>query len=99
MGQEQRLDAVVRGRVQGVGFRVYALGVARGLGLAGWVANDASGSVRVVAEGSEADLDRLLAALGDGPPSARVERVDAHRSPSTGAFTGFTIRSGSHSGD
>ena len=99
MSDHGRLDALVRGRVQGVGFRVYALGVARGLGLVGWVANESSGSVRVVAEGPEADLDRLLAALGDGPPSAHIERVDAHRSPSTGAFTSFTIRSGSHSGD
>jgi acylphosphatase len=99
VSQRQRLDAVIRGRVQGVGFRVYALGVARGLGLAGWVANESSGSVRVVAEGADANLDRLVAALRDGPPSARVERVDEHRLPSTGEFTGFTIRSGSHSGD
>ena len=99
MSDLARLDALVRGRVQGVGFRVYALGVARGLGLAGWVANEQSGAVRVVAEGPEADLDRLLAALRDGPPSAHVEQVDEHRSPATGAFSGFSIRSGAHTGD
>jgi acylphosphatase len=94
-----RLEALVRGRVQGVGFRVYALGVARGLGLRGWVANESAGTVRVVAEGAAADLDRLVAALRDGPPSAHVERVDERRSPATGEFTGFSIRSGWHSGD
>ena len=99
MTDRARLEAVVRGRVQGVGFRVYALGVARGLGLVGWVANESSGTVRLVAEGAPADLDRLVAALRDGPPSAHVERVDEQRSPATGAFTGFTIRSGWHSGD
>ena len=99
VSEESRLDAVIRGRVQGVGFRVYALGVARGLGLVGWVANEASGGVHVVAEGREADLDRLVAALRDGPPSAHVERVDERRSPATGGFTGFAIRAGSHSGD
>jgi acylphosphatase len=96
---QAHLEAVVHGRVQGVGFRVYALGVARGLGLAGWVANESSGSVRVVAEGPEAELDRLVVALHDGPPSAYVERVEVHRSPATGAFTGFAIRSGWHRGD
>ena len=99
MSARAHVEAVVHGRVQGVGFRVYALGVARGLGLVGWVANEGSGSVRVVAEGPEAELDRLVVALHDGPPSAHVERIEQHRSPATGAFTGFTIRSGWHGGD
>ena len=99
MTDRTRLEAIVHGRVQGVGFRVYALGVARGLGLVGWVANESSGSVRVVAEGAAAELDRLVAALGDGPPSAHVERIDAHRSPATGEVKGFSISSGWHSGD
>jgi acylphosphatase len=93
------VDAIVRGRVQGVGFRVYALGVARGLGLTGWVANESTGSVRVLAEGPEADLDRLVGALHEGPPSGYVDRVDEHRMPATGEFTGFSIRSGWHGGD
>jgi acylphosphatase len=99
MTDQARLEAVVRGRVQGVGYRVYALGVARGLGLVGWVANESSGSVRVVAEGAPADLDRLVAALRDGPPSAWVERIDERRGPPTGGLDGFSIRSGWHSGD
>ena len=99
MTDRVRLEAVVRGRVQGVGFRVYALGVARGLGLTGWVANESAGSVRVVAEGAAADLDRLVNALHEGPPAGYVDRVDEHRSPATGEFAGFSIRSRWHPGD
>jgi acylphosphatase len=94
-----RLEAVVHGRVQGVGFRVYALRVARELGLKGWVANESSSRVRVVAEGPRAKLDGLLAALREGPPAAHVERVDQDWAPATGAHQSFDVRSGWHSGD
>jgi len=50
MGDLVRLEAVVRGRVQGVGFRYYVSREARRLGLAGWVANERDGSVRAVVE-------------------------------------------------
>ena len=59
-----RLDARVRGRVQGVGYRVFALREAGSLGLDGFVANEADGSVRVVAEGRRADLEALRGAAG-----------------------------------
>ena len=49
---QERLDATVRGRVQGVGFRYMVLEEAHRLGLAGWVANEPDGSVRCVAEGT-----------------------------------------------
>jgi acylphosphatase len=94
-----RLEAVVHGRVQGVGFRVFVLGVARGRGLVGWVANEASGRVRCVAEGSRDDLATLLAELQEGPPGAFVDRVDAAWPPPTGEFSRFEIRSGWHAGD
>lgn len=99
MTEAARLEAVVHGRVQGVGFRVYALGVARGLSLRGWVANESSGRVRVVAEGPRVDLTRLLAALRSGPPAALVDRVDETWHPVAGTFAGFEIRSGWHAGD
>jgi acylphosphatase len=95
----ERLDATVHGRVQGVGFRVHVLRVARGLGLTGWVANVSSGRVRTVAEGQRSGLERLLEALRDGPAGAWVDNVDVAWSPSSGEFRGFEIRSGWHSGD
>jgi acylphosphatase len=94
-----RLEAVAHGRVQGVGFRVYVLGVARGLGLRGWVVNESADRVRVVAEGPRAALDRLLEALRAGPPAAYVERVDESWLAPSGSLRGFEIRSGWHSGD
>ena len=64
----ERLDATVRGRVQGVGFRVWALREAMDLVLDGFVLNEADGSVRVVAEGPRAGLEALVDRLEDGPP-------------------------------
>lgn len=95
----QRLEAVLHGRVHGVGFRVYALGVARGLGLHGWVANEPGSRVRVVAEGSPDQLHELLQALRAGPPAALVDRIDEAWSPATGEHRSFEIRSGWHTGD
>jgi acylphosphatase len=95
----QRLEAVVRGYVQGVGFRYFVRRRANELGLAGWTANERDGTVHVVAEGSAAALDELARHLHSGPPGARVERVDVNRRPSVGDLRGFAIRSGAHTGD
>lgn len=73
----QRLHAVVQGRVQAVGFRAFVEDEAQSLGLRGWVRNRPDGTVECVAEGSRAALDRLVAALREGPPLARVESVEA----------------------
>jgi acylphosphatase len=66
--EKARLQARVQGRVQGVGYRIFVREAARRLHLAG--------SVRVVAEGARADLERLLADLHRGPFAAMVTRVD-----------------------
>jgi len=67
--------------------------------LKGWVANEADGSVKVVAEGHRPALETLIAALRQGPPGARVEGVDETWLPATGAFDRFGVRSAGHSGD
>lgn len=95
----RRLEAVVSGRVQGVGFRMFVLDTALELGLAGWVANEPDGSVRATAEGPEPQLLRFLQALRAGPPAARVAAVSESWAPATGAFDGFGVRSGWHAGD
>ena len=95
----QRLDATARGRVQGVGYRVFALREAMDLGLDGFVANLADGSVRVVAEGPATDLERLLERLREGPPAGWVDEVLARLEPARGIGPGFRIESGHHRGD
>ncbi len=99
MSSAERLDAIVHGRVQGVGFRIFVARRADRLGLTGWVANEPAGRVRCVAEGPRASLETLLGELRDGPPGAWVERVEPSWSVATGAFQGFDIHSGWHSGD
>jgi acylphosphatase len=94
-----RLEANVRGRVQGVGFRVFALREAMHLDLDGFVANARDGSVRVVAEGSRERLDALVERLEAGPPASIVERVIVRWEPARGAWAGFRIESGEHRGD
>ena len=94
-----RLDANVRGRVQGVGYRVFAIREAGSLGLDGFVANEADGSVRVVAEGRRTDLEVLLERLADGPPAGYVDRVITRWEPVRGMASGFRIESGAHRGD
>jgi acylphosphatase len=74
--QEARLKATVTGRVQGVGYRYFVLAEAERLSLGGSVRNMPNGAVAVEAEGSQPKLLDLLERLRQGPPAARVERVD-----------------------
>ncbi len=83
--------AVVRGRVQGVGFRYSAVREARRLRLRGAVANLPDGSVEVEAEGDRAGMEALLAWLRRGPPGAHVREVDVQWGAATGRFSTFDI--------
>lgn len=67
-----RCRVVVRGKVQGVGFRWFVRERARVLGLAGCVCNRSDGSVEVQAEGDQAAIDSLLGSLRAGPNGAQV---------------------------
>ena len=67
---------LVRGRVQGVGFRWFVWKTAERLGLGGLARNLPDGSVEVVAEGPGPALEQLAQALQRGPPLAQVERVE-----------------------
>lgn len=87
-----RLHATVHGRVQGVGFRFFVMETARDTDVSGWVRNRYNGTVEVVAEGSQEELDKLEKALKQGPRSSNVTRVDAHWHAATGEFSGFTVK-------
>lgn len=89
---QARLHATVDGRVQGVGFRAYALAQAQNLGLQGWVRNRWDGSVEVLAEGSQENLETLLALLRRGPRSSFVSDLDFVWSEFQGDLAGFVVR-------
>jgi DNA ligase D-like protein (predicted 3'-phosphoesterase) len=74
---EAAVRAVVRGEVQGVGYRDATRERARELGAMGWVRNGEDGDVLVHAEGSERAVEELVAFLDRGPPAARVAGVRA----------------------
>lgn len=73
------LHFLIRGRVQGVGFRWYVHREASELELRGWVRNTEEGDVEVVASGVPEDLAELRSSLRRGPRGSRVDQVIEHR--------------------
>ena len=91
--QKVRLRAVIRGIVQGVGFRFFTVDQARRIGgIVGYVRNLRDGRVEVVAEGDREKLDQFLERLRKGPIGAVVDGVEVTWEQATGEFTGFGIR-------
>jgi acylphosphatase len=73
---DARARVVIRGRVQGVFFRVETRERARSLGLAGWVRNNPDGTVEAVFQGERDRVDSMLAWCRRGPAGAHVEDVE-----------------------
>ena len=92
MAEEARIEAVVRGVVQGVGFRFFVEKEARSLGVLGYVRNRPDGAVEVVAEGKKGLLEELLASLRRGPLGAHVSGVDARWGDSRDEYQRFEVR-------
>ena len=89
---EASLRVVVRGRVQGVGYRDFVYMRARFLGLRGYVRNlPDMRSVEVVAEGDRDTLEQLLDYLREGPRGARVDALDVTWGEASGRHTTFGI--------
>jgi acylphosphatase len=86
-----RLRALVRGRVQGVGFRASVQHEGLRLGLAGWVRNLADGAVELEAEGEKPALERLLAYVKHGPRTARVDSVSSEWLAPVGLQRPFSV--------
>lgn len=82
--------AVVSGDVQGVGFRWWTAREAERLGVRGWVTNRWDGTVEVHAEGDEAAVDALVAALRHGPRYARVRHMAVEDAEPHG-WVGFEV--------
>ena len=86
-----RVSLRLRGRVQGVGFRVFVYREALALGLAGRVRNRPDGSVEAEGEGARETLERWVAAIAVGPPGARVDEVNVEWSEGVPRQRGFVI--------
>lgn len=87
----KRVECIVRGDVQGVSYRAFVKETARGLGLVGFVRNLPDEAVEIIAEGEEAGLHALFAAIRSEHPFAKVLRVDEAWGEPTGEFTDFRI--------
>lgn len=90
--ETQELHAVVRGRVQGVGFRYFVIEKALSLGLRGFARNAGDGSVEVLAQGPRPALENLLALVRRGPASADVREIATTWSEPTEHLSGFHVR-------
>ena len=82
---------LITGQVQGVGYRVWAMDMARRLGLRGWVRNRADGGVEVLVIGDADAVASMIEACREGPFSARVAEVAASEAEDDGS-AGFTPR-------
>jgi acylphosphatase len=91
MDARVRKRAVVRGRVQGVGFRYSARAMARELGVGGFARNLPDGGVELEVEGNPSAVEEFLSWSRRGPRGARVDALDAEDVPAAGD-EGFTIR-------
>lgn len=67
---------MIRGRVQGVGYRAWTEYNAEGRGLHGWVRNCRDGSVEAIFAGSESNVRAMIDDCRTGPPGSRVDAID-----------------------
>lgn len=74
---------IVHGRVQGVWFRGWTVDQTRALGIDGWVRNRREGTVEILASGPETAVEALISRCREGPPAARVERVEVEEADET----------------
>lgn len=94
MSTEKPIQArryLVRGRVQGVGFRWFVEREAHMLGIAGWVRNNHDGCVEVLAQGTRDQLSGLHSRLREGPRAARVDAVDVSETSPIEGLSSFRI--------
>jgi len=88
----KKLEAVVSGMVQGVGFRYFVYRTARQLGLVGWARNLPDGRVQVVAEGDRGTLEVFVRELRVGPRFASISDIALRWAEPDGKYTTFDVR-------
>ncbi len=88
----KNIRAIVSGKVQGVGFRMYTQHKARQLGVKGYVRNLSNGDVEIIATGNTQAIDTLIKWAESGSPSARVKNLEVEVITDVEEFTDFAIR-------
>jgi len=86
-----RMRLIIEGRVQGVWFRESTRRQALGFGLTGWVKNRPEGTVEVLVEGPEQEVNQLISWCRKGPPTARVSGIRKTEETWQGQFDSFDI--------
>lgn len=92
MPKQLRYRMLLRGDVQGVGFRWKIREHARHAGLTGYVQNLPNGSVKLIAEGPETTLEGLKEFCYRGFHGAQVSDIEISEEPATAAFADFAVR-------
>lgn len=85
------IHVVIKGRVQGVGFRWFAIQNARKYGVTGYVKNLVSGDVEILAEGEEEQLEEFISLMKKGPPFSNVVDVNTQRKEVSGQYSEFIV--------
>lgn len=86
------MHVVVHGKVQGVWYRAWTRDTAREMGVTGWVRNMDSGQVEAIAQAEDDVLEAFLERLYDGPPLARVTKIDISHPEKDAGFDTFEVR-------
>jgi acylphosphatase len=89
---EKTCHIIVKGRVQGVGFRYFTKGEADRLGIKGWVKNLDDGSVECVCTGDEKNINAFLESVKKGPRFAKVTEMTVEETDAGERFNAFEIR-------
>ena len=87
----KKLEIIISGRVQGVGYRFFATRVAHSLNIRGSIKNTFSGKVKIIAIGEENNLNLFVAELHNGPLMARVDKVKVSELHSAKGYESFRI--------
>jgi acylphosphatase len=85
-------EITIKGRVQGVGYRYFAVQKASEIGITGWVKNSVDGSVIVIAQGIEEEIETFIDYLYIGPTRSRVDQISKVKFNTLSNFHNFSVK-------
>ncbi|MBD3168965.1 MAG: acylphosphatase [candidate division Zixibacteria bacterium] len=91
MSNKVHIEALIKGVVQGVGYRWFATRTASKYNVSGYVANLPTGDVKAVIEGEQGMVNDFIDELKVGPPSASVNDIIIDKGEYTGKYRGFGV--------